>query len=61
VLEAAIVKDPDRPELHHDLLAIYKSSETRMPFLAMRQQLNTDANPVADAWWELTTFFAEES
>jgi hypothetical protein len=32
-----------------------------MPFLAMRQQLNTDANPVADAWRELTAFFAEES
>ena len=61
VLEAAIIKAPGRPELHHDLLEIYKSTNARESFLAMRQRLNTDANPVADAWRELAAFFGEKS
>ena len=61
VLEATILKEPGRSELHHDLLEIYKSTNARVSFLAMRQRLNTDANPVADAWRELAAFFGEES
>ncbi len=61
VLEAAILKEPGRPELLHDLLEIYKSTNARESFLAMRQRLSTNANPAADAWRELAAFLGEES
>lgn len=60
VLEAAILREPLRPELHHDLLEIYKSTHARESFLAMHRQLCVDTNPVADAWQALAAFFAME-
>lgn len=61
VLEAAILREPLRLELHLDLLEIYRSTNARKLFLAMRRQLNTDCSPVADAWQKLAVVFAEES
>ncbi|MEN8166364.1 MAG: hypothetical protein ABFR65_02680 [Pseudomonadota bacterium] len=61
VLEMAILREPHRPELHQDLLEIYRSTNAREPFLAMRRRLNADNSPLADTWQKLALAFAEES
>lgn len=57
VLEAAILEEPLRPILHHDLLEIYKSTKAKEQFLEMRRRINPDTNPAADDWQKLAEFF----
>jgi hypothetical protein len=61
VLEAAIIKQPQRPELHYDLLEIYRSLDARDAFFAMRDKLKPKTDPVAVAWQETASFFADRS
>ena len=61
VLEAAILRDPRHPSLHHDLLEIYRHTKAKDAFLAMRRRIDPDTNPTADAWQELAALFAEEN
>ena len=61
VLEAAIIKQPLRAELHHDLLEIYRCLNAREAFFAMREKLKPETQPVADAWQEAANFFADRS
>lgn len=60
VLESAIVKAPDRTEIHLDLLEIYKRTNACKPFQEMWHRLDSSNNPVTDAWQELAVFFGQE-
>jgi Tfp pilus assembly protein PilF len=61
VLEAAILKDPQRPELHQDLLEIYRSTRAKEAFQSMRERIDTDSNPAAAAWQALADLFVTET
>ncbi len=50
VLEGALRADPLRCELHHELLAIYRSTRDKRSFLATYNALPLDLNPLPDAW-----------
>jgi hypothetical protein len=50
VLEGALRADPLRRELHHELLAIYRSTRDKTAFLVTYNALPLDLNPVPDAW-----------
>jgi tetratricopeptide (TPR) repeat protein len=57
VLENAILKEPSRPELHPELLEIYRAINARDRFLALRKRLGAYSNQLPDAWQELETYF----
>lgn len=59
VLEAAIIKDTQRVELHNELLDIYKRTNAKASFEAMYRKIGKDDNPTADAWRELAVEFTE--
>lgn len=61
VLEEAILKHPNRKDLHQDLLEIYRSTNHKSAFIAMLENLNPVTNPMADAWRELMVLFDEGS
>jgi len=50
ILEAAVLEQPDRAELHNDLLEIYRRTEDFENFREMHQKLSARHNPVADSW-----------
>lgn len=50
VLEQAILQQPQRIELHTDLLEIYQSTRDRDAFLTFWQRLNDSENPAPDVW-----------
>jgi hypothetical protein len=50
VLESALRADPLRRELHHELLAIYRSTRDKGAFLATYNALPLDLNPLPVAW-----------
>ncbi len=53
VLEAAVLKTPSRSDLQSELLEIYRATNETDRYIAMRKQLNSEANPSHDAWLEL--------
>ncbi|MGD8587551.1 MAG: hypothetical protein PVG22_01835 [Chromatiales bacterium] len=61
VLEAAIIKQPLRAEIHHDLLEIYRSLGAREAFYNMRERLEPKTDAVTAAWQETSSFFADRS
>ncbi|MGB5298826.1 MAG: hypothetical protein WBN08_06960 [Thiogranum sp.] len=58
ILEAAVLEQPDRAELHNDLLEIYRRTEDFENFREMHQKLSARHNPVADSWELMAASFA---
>ncbi len=58
VLEKAVLADPSRKELQHNLLAIYRASNDQENFVAMRNKLRKLETPVLDEWKELAKYFS---
>ena len=50
ILEAAVLDQPDREELHNDLLEIYQKTGDLESFLEMHGKLAARHNPLADVW-----------
>jgi hypothetical protein len=50
ILEAAVLDQPDRAELHNDLLEIYQRTADCENFREMHQKLSARRNPLADSW-----------
>ncbi len=50
ILEAAVLEQPDRAELHNDLLEIYQRTEDGENFHGMYEKLSARHNPLADSW-----------
>jgi len=62
LLEQAILDQPERTELHSELLEIYRSTRDRASFLAFWRRLNAVENPAADVWEAAAdSFFVSES
>jgi hypothetical protein len=60
VLEDALRDDPQRVQLHLELLAIYRGKRDLDAFLAMFGSLPVDQNPVSDVWEEVAGFLQED-
>ncbi|NOQ37187.1 MAG: hypothetical protein GQ569_15060 [Methylococcaceae bacterium] len=58
-LEAAILVDFERQELHDDLLELYKLTRSEDKFLKMYNNLTTQVKTIPPAWDELKGFFNE--
>ena len=56
VLEAAVLRDPHRAELHHELLDIYRSSHDVENFSTMFHRLNLEVGPLLKAWTQLADY-----
>jgi tetratricopeptide (TPR) repeat protein len=52
LLEEAILLEPKRPEIHHDLLEIYRYTKDRKRLITMREQLESIDNPFPEHWEE---------
>ncbi len=61
ILEQALFDDPSRPELHSNLLAIYRASNDLESFTAMRNKLNESGKPLTEEWKQLAGHFAVQS
>jgi hypothetical protein len=61
VLEQAVLKNPGRMELQHDLLEIYERTRDKEGFSRMRQSLGKETTPAGEAWSSLETEFEKES
>jgi hypothetical protein len=59
ILEAAIIEQPDRAEIHHELLDIYRYTADEVSFYAMRNQLEAMHNPLAQLWEGMANLFKE--
>ncbi|MEQ1638118.1 MAG: hypothetical protein ABL903_15670 [Methylococcales bacterium] len=57
VLEAAILKQPDRLELHEELLGLYQSTRNADDFRQMMDNLTGARMAVPDAWQKLSAYF----
>jgi hypothetical protein len=57
LLERAVLQEPQRSDLHLELLAIYRSTRNESNFAKMVQELDGMTNPVPKAWQELAEFF----
>lgn len=57
VLEKAILKQPTRLDLHHDLLAIYKSTRDTSGFNRMLAELIQSGVAIPDEWVQLNYYF----
>lgn len=57
VLESAILAEPDRLELHAELLELYQSTRNAGGFKQMLRQLTDAGRDVPDAWQQLSTYF----
>lgn len=57
VLERAILEQPDRLDLHHELLTIYKSMRDSSGFYQMLTELIQSGVSVPDEWDELMSYF----
>lgn len=58
VLEQAILIQPERMELHHELLSLYRSTHNQAEFESMYADLNRKKLPAPIEWEELKNFFA---
>lgn len=59
VLEEAILKNPSREELYHELIDIYRYTNARKSFVKMQKQLIELGAFTPDAWDELAKLFGE--
>jgi hypothetical protein len=59
ILEAAILEHPDRVEIHHELLDIYRYTVDEMSFNTMRNQLEAKHNPFAQLWESMASLFKD--
>ena len=59
ILEAAVLAQPERVELHNDLLEIYQRTKDRENFLDMHRKLKAVRNPVADSWELMAASFGD--
>jgi hypothetical protein len=57
VLEKAILEQPARLDLHHELLAIYKSTHNTAGFNQMLAELVQSGIAVPDEWSQLNSYF----
>jgi len=55
LLEQAVLENPERMELQHDLLEIYTSTRDRERFAAMRRKLDAKNVVAGEAWSALET------
>jgi hypothetical protein len=53
VLEATILKQPHRMELHQELLDLYRYTNDKDSLTAMIRRLDGQSNPATDAWQDL--------
>lgn len=56
LLEDALIQNPERQELHKELLGIYRSTRDQSRFADMLKRLNGE-NPMLDLWQELAAYF----
>lgn len=56
-LERAVLEEPQRSDLHLELLAIYRSTRDESNFAKMVRELDGMTNPMPEAWQELAEFF----
>jgi hypothetical protein len=59
VLEAAVFKQPDRLELHEELLAIYRSTRDKAGFQEMFSKLTQTDFALPEGWQLLDAYFNE--
>jgi hypothetical protein len=59
VLEAAVFKQPDRLELHKELLAIYRSTRDKAGFHEMFNKLTQTDFALPEGWQLLDVYFNE--
>ena len=59
ILEAAVLAEPARVELHNDLLEIYERTKDRENFLDMHRKLSAGQNPLADSWELMAASFGD--
>jgi hypothetical protein len=59
VLEAAILEQPDRLELHEELLTLYQSTRNVSSFNQMYSELTHSGLDVPDAWQFVNAYFKE--
>ena len=59
ILEAAVLAEPARVELHNDLLEIYQRTKDRENFLDMHRKLSAGHNPLADSWELMAASFGD--
>ncbi len=59
ILEAAVLAEPERVELHNDLLEIYQRTKDRENFFHMHGKLNAGHNPLADSWELMAASFGD--
>lgn len=60
VLEEAILQGPQRDELHHELLEIYKHARDVEGFRAMWRRLEDAGTPASAAWQRLEEFLGRD-
>jgi hypothetical protein len=59
ILEAAILHHPEHPQIHHDLLEIYRYTADKERFSTMRSKLQPKNNPLAQLWDSMAGSFEE--
>mgnify|MGYP006276854891 CR=1 FL=1 len=57
VLEKAILQQPERVELHHELLDLYRSTRDASGFNIMLNELSELKVELIDEWKQLNTYF----
>ncbi len=57
ILEEAILEQPTRAEIHHDLLEIYKYTVDKENFNTIRARLESINNPFAQLWENMVASF----
>lgn len=60
VLEQAVLAEPDRADLHLELLDIYRSTRDKASFNAMIAMLEGMDNPLIDEWAKLALLFEDQ-
>lgn len=58
ILESALLTNPDRREIHVDLLEIYRVSRDQSNFKKMKEKLESLVNPYLEIWQETVEYFA---
>lgn len=57
VLEKAVLEQPARSELHHELLALYQSTRDSTGFNQMLTELTQSGFTITDEWMQLNDYF----
>lgn len=57
VLEQAVLHQPQRADLHRELLSVYRSTRDKTNFSKTLRALDGAANPVPEAWRDLEEYF----